>query len=184
VQEDLALAGVGQDDEFVAEIAADRAGGGPHRDGLQPHAREGAEVGDEHAAVARLGALAVEVEGVGVLHQELAAAHDAEARAHLVPELPLDVVEVARQVAVAAGIGAEDFRHHLLVGRAVEHVPVVPVLEAQHLRAIGVVAAGLAPEIGGLDVGIRISCAPARSCSSRTICSTFCSTRQPSGSQA
>jgi hypothetical protein len=150
VQEDLALAGVGQDDEFVAEIATDRSGRRPHGDGLQPHAREGAEVGHEHAPVARLGALAVEVEGVGVLHQELAAAHDAEARAHLVPELPLDVVEVARQVAVGAGVAAKDLGDHLLVGRTVQHVPVVAVLEAQHFRPVGVVAAALAPEVGGL----------------------------------
>ena len=135
----------------MAEVAADRPGRGPHRDRLQPHAREGAEIGHEHPPVARLGALAVEVEGIGVLHQELAAAHDAEARAHLVPELPLDVVEVARQVAVGARVAAEDLGDHLLVGRAVEHVAVVPVLEAQHLRPVGVVAPALPPEVGGLD---------------------------------
>ena len=85
----------------MAEVAADRAGIGAHRDRLQPHPREGAQIGDEHLVVGALGAGGVEVEGVGVLHQELAPAHDAEARPHLVAELPLDVVEVLRQVAIA-----------------------------------------------------------------------------------
>ena len=51
VAEDGALAGVGEDDEFVAEVAADRAGIGAHRDGLQAEPREGPEIGDEHAVV-------------------------------------------------------------------------------------------------------------------------------------
>ena len=149
--EDLALAGLGQDEEFMAEIAADRAGIGLHRDRLQPHPREGAQIGDEHLPVGFLRPGIIEVEGIGVLHQEFAAAHDAEAGAHLVAELPLDVVEVARQVAVALRIGAEDFGDHLLVGRAEQHLAVVPVLQPQHLRAIGVVAAGLLPQVRGLD---------------------------------
>ena len=92
----------------------------------------------------------VEIEGIGVLHQEFAPAHHAEARAHLVAEFPLDVIEVERQVPVGAHIGAENFGDHLLVGRPVQHLALVPVLDAQHLLAIGVVAAGLAPEIGRL----------------------------------
>ena len=124
---------------------------GAHRDRLQAEPREGAEIGDEHAVVGLPRALEVEVEGIGVLHQELAAAHDAEARPHLVAELPLDVVEVERQVAVGAHVGAKDVGDHLLVGRPVEHVALVPVDDAQHLLAVVVVAAALAPEIGRLD---------------------------------
>ena len=90
---DPALAGVGENDEFVAEVAADRAGVGAHRDRLQPHAREGAQIGDEHLVVGMPRPGGIEIEAVGVLHQELAAAHHAKARPHLVAELPLDVVE-------------------------------------------------------------------------------------------
>ena len=151
VAEHLALAGIGKDDEFVAEVAADRAGIGAHRNGLQAHAREGAQVGDEHAVVGRPGAFEIEVERIGVLHQEFARAHDAEARPHLVAELPLDVVEVERQVLVGLDVGAEDLRHHLFVGRAEQHVALVAVLDAQHLLAVVVVAPALAPQIGRLD---------------------------------
>ena len=151
VEEHPALAGVGEDVELVAQVAADRAGIGAHRNADEPHAMEGPEVGDEHAVEGRRRTLAVEVERVGVLHQELAAAHRAEARPHLVAELPLDVVEVERQVLVRLHVGAEDVGDHLLVGRTVEHVALVPVLDAEHLLAVGVVAPALAPEVGRLE---------------------------------
>ena len=67
-----------------------------------PMPGEGAQIGDEHAVVGVLGAGEIEVERIGVLHQEFAPAHHAEARPHLVAELPLDVIEVERQVLVGA----------------------------------------------------------------------------------
>ena len=75
VAEHFALAGVGQHDEFVGEIAADRAALRHHRDRLQAHAREGAQIGDEHPVIGVLGAVEIEVERIGVLHQEFAPAH-------------------------------------------------------------------------------------------------------------
>jgi len=44
----------------------------------------------------------VDVEGIGVLHQELARPHDTEARPDLVAELGLDLVKGHRQLLVAA----------------------------------------------------------------------------------
>ena len=69
----------------------------------------------------------------------------------LVAELPLDVVEVQRQLLVGLHVGAEDLGDHLLVGRAVQQLALVPVGDAQHLRAVGVVAAALAPQVGQLQ---------------------------------
>jgi hypothetical protein len=51
VAKHFALAGVGQNDEFMAEVAADRPGLGAHRDRLQAQPREGAQIGDEHLVV-------------------------------------------------------------------------------------------------------------------------------------
>src|SRR5690606_2076076 len=92
-----------------------------------------------------------QVEGVGILHEELAPAHDAETRPDLVPELPLDVVEITRQILVAAHAIPKDLRDQLLVGRAIEHLALVPIEEPQHLLAVGLVAARLAPNVGRLD---------------------------------
>ncbi len=135
----------------MALIAADGSGLGPHRDRLQPHAREDTQIGDEHALIGAPRRGLVDIEGIGVLHQEFAPAHDAEARPLLVAKLPLDMVEVLRQVAIGTDIRTEDLRDHVLVGRPVEQFALVPVFYAQHLWAVSVVAAGLAPEIGELQ---------------------------------
>src|SRR3546814_6443056 len=63
------------------------------------------------------------------------------------------MVERARQVAVAPGAVLEEERDHFLVGRAVKHLALVTIGETQHLRAVGVVTAGLAPPVGRLDGG-------------------------------
>ena len=147
VAEHGAFAGVGEDDEFVAQVAADRTGVGPHRDGGQAHPVKGVEVGAEHFPVGRAGAFFGQVERVGVLHQELAAAHHAEPGADFVAELPLLVIEVQRQLLVAFHVGPEDVRDQLLVGGAKQHLAVVPVLDAQHFLAIRLIPARLAPEV-------------------------------------
>ena len=149
--EDFRFTGFGKHDEFMAEIATDRTGIGTHRDRLEAAALEGAEIGDKHAVIGRLRRLVVEVEGIGVLHQEFAATHHAETRTALVAELPLDVVEIERQVLVGLDVGPEDVSDHFLIGRAEEHLAFHPVLDAQHLLAVVIIAAALAPEFGGLD---------------------------------
>ncbi len=148
---DLALAGLGEDDELVAEIAADRPGLGDHRHRFQPHAGEGAQIGDEHLVVGLARVLDGQVEGIGILHQELPPAHHAESRPDLVAELPLDVIEDARQILVGLHRVAEDGGDQLLVGRTVQHLALVTVLDAKHLLAVGLVAAALLPQICRLN---------------------------------
>ena len=150
---DLALAGRGQNREFVAEIAPDRPGLRDHRDRLEPHAREGPQIGDEHPVVGMPGAGLVEVERIGVLHEELPRPHGAEPRSYLVPEFPLDVVEVQRQILVRSHIGAKDLGDHLLVGGSVEEIAPVPILDAQHFLAVVLVASAFAPQFRRLQRG-------------------------------
>ncbi|MNS94837.1 hypothetical protein D3C72_1290640 [compost metagenome] len=153
VAEHGAFARIGQHDPFMAEIAANGARIGAHRNGRQPHAGIGPHIGHEHPFIGLHRVFLVEVEGISVLHQEFPGPHRAKARSDLVAELPLDVVEVQRQVLVGFHIGPEDIGDHFLVGRAIEEFALMPVLDAQHLLAVGVVAPRLAPEIGGLDGG-------------------------------
>ncbi len=151
VIEHLRLAGLGQHQEFMGIVAADRPAVGAHRDRLQPHPLIGAQVADQMAVIGVQRVFLRQVEVVAVLHEELAPAHHAKARADLVAELPLDVIECQRQILVAADMGAEDVGDHLLVGRPIEHIAVVPVADAQHFLAVIVVAAALAPQVGRLD---------------------------------
>ena len=89
----------------------------------------------------------VEIERIRILHQELTAAHQPEARADLVTEFPLDVIEIEWQVLVRLDVGTEDFRDHFLIGRPIKHIALMAILDAQHLLAVGIVASALTPEI-------------------------------------
>ena len=86
--------------ELVREAAADRSAVGFDRAELDGKALKDALVGLEHHPVLAVGVLVVDVERVAVLHDELAAAHQSEARTDLVAELRLDLVEIHRQVLV------------------------------------------------------------------------------------
>ena len=93
----------------------------------------------------------VGIEGVGVLHEELPRAQHPRARARLVPLLGLDLVPDLRQVAVGADLAGGEPGDDLLVGHAEAHVAAVAVLEPEHLRADRVPAAGLLPDLGGME---------------------------------
>ncbi|MPL93332.1 hypothetical protein SDC9_39458 [bioreactor metagenome] len=151
VIEDFRLAGLRQHQELMGVVAADRARVGPHRDRGQAHPLVGAQIADHVAVIGMQRVFLRQIEGIAVLHQELAAAHHAEARADLVAELPLDMVERQRQRLVAFDMRTEDVGDHLLVRGPIEHLAVVAVLEAQHLGAVGVIAPRLAPQIGRLQ---------------------------------
>src|SRR5262249_31429036 len=105
----------------------------------------------EHVPVLALRVRAVDVERVRVLHDELAPAHEPEARADLVPELHLDLVEVLRKIAVGADLPANQVGHDLLVRRAEAEVAVVAVLEAQQLLPVLLPAAALLPQLARDD---------------------------------
>ena len=113
--------------ELVGGVAADAAGVRLHGPEVQAAALEDAAVGRVHDLVGLGQGVVVQVEGVGVLHQELARPHDPEARADLVAELGLDLVEVDRELLVAAQLVARQVGDDLLVGRAEAELPLVAV---------------------------------------------------------
>jgi len=96
-------------------------------------------------------AVAICVEAVGVLHDELAAAQQAKARAHLVAILPLDVVEALGQLLVGAQLAAHQAGDELLGGGRQGKAVLVAVLQAHQLGAVDVPAAAFVPELGRLD---------------------------------
>src|SRR5690606_24028968 len=93
------------------------------------------------------------VEAVGVLHYELACAHDAEAGAYLVAEFRLYLVEVDRELLVGADVAPDDVRHDLFVRRPDAEFALGPVLEAEELLAVVIPAPALFPELGRDDGG-------------------------------
>ena len=153
VTEHFAFAGVRQDDEFMRLVAADGAALRHHGDGSKSQAGKGAQVSDEHLVIGMGRAGMVDVERIGVLHEELTPAHQSEAGAHLIAEFPLDVIEIKRQASVRFDVSAENPSDHFLIGWAIKQLPLVPVGDSKHFRTVGIIAAALAPEVRQLQRG-------------------------------
>ena len=122
-------------------------------DGTEGEAAPGehARVRVEHLPVAPLQAFLVGVERVRVLHQELPAAQDPESRTQLVAVLPVDLVQVHRQVAVAAVLVGGRDRDHFLGGRRQGEAGLLAVGELEHERPVGLVPPRPLPQLEGLD---------------------------------
>ena len=83
-----------------------------------------------HAVVGLLQALLVNIEGVGVLHDEFTRAHYTETRSDFVAEFCLDLVIVDRQLLVAAQLTARDIGDDFFVCRAETIITIVAILHA------------------------------------------------------
>ena len=151
--EDDVLAARRRHDELVRVLAADGAAVGFDLDGRQSAAAEDVAVRHAHPLVRDVQPFLVGVEGVSVLHDELAAAEQSRAGARLVPELGLDLVDVERQVPVRLDVGARDGGHDLLVRRREHHAAFAPVEEAEEIAAERGGAARLLPRFDGLERG-------------------------------
>ena len=150
---ELGLAGLGKCHELGRDLAADLAGVGLNGSVVDTAALAHAGIGAVHVLVSLLEALVVGMEGVGVLHDELTAAQQAEARARLVAELVLNLVERHGQLLVGAQLVAHEVGESLLVRRAQAELAVVTVGDAHELGAVVVPAARLVPELGGREDG-------------------------------
>jgi hypothetical protein len=94
----------------------------------------------------RVQAVLVAVEGVGVLHDELARAEQARAGARLVALLDLEVVEAEGQLPVGAHDLGDVLGDRLLVGHGQHHLGAPTVLELEQLG--DAVAPGALPQLG------------------------------------
>ena len=147
------LAGLGKRMELAGDRAADLAGICLHGAELKAATRADALVGRVHPVVFLLQRLLRVMEAIAVLHDELAAAQQAEARADLVAELRLDLIHVQRQLLVGAQLGAHERGDELLMGGAEAELVIVAIVEAHALGTVRVGAAGLLPQLLGLEHG-------------------------------
>ncbi len=146
--DDRVLAGVGDHHEFVRARAADVPRVRLYGAKIEPHPAEDPAIGVVHLFVRLHRPLLVRVERVGVLHEELPAAHQPEAGTDLVAELVLDLVEGERQLPVRPDLPPHEIGDHLFMGGSEAELPVRPVLESQQLLPVGVPPAALLPELG------------------------------------
>jgi hypothetical protein len=145
----LVLPGGAGGHELVRSGAAHHADVGLDHVPAKAAAVEDPPVGLDVELVAGVEAVEVSVEGVGVLHQELAGAEDTGPRAGLVALLHLEVVEDQRQLAVGADLAGDVERQALLVGHRQHHLGSLSILELEQL--LDPVAASPAPELRWLE---------------------------------
>ena len=117
-------------------------------DRVEPEPLEDARVGGVVEPVAPVEAFLVAVAAVRVLHHELADADQPAARARLVAELGLEVVEDDRQLTVRADDVGEQAGDDFLVGHGDDHVAFAAVLEAGHFGPDRLVATAAPPDVG------------------------------------
>ena len=122
-------------------------------DGTEGEAAPGehARVRVEHLLVAPLQAFLVGVERVGVLHQELPAAQDPEPGPQLVAVLPVDLVQVHRQIAIARVLVGDGGGDDLLRGRRQAEAGLPAILETEQLGPVRGVAPAALPQLEGLE---------------------------------
>src|SRR5207249_1859229 len=140
--------------ELVGAEAAHHARVGLYDPVAEPAAVEDLPIG---ALVGRVRAVErgdVGVEGVGVLHEELARAQHAGPRTRLVALLGLDLVPDLRQVAVGADLARGEPRDDFLVRHPEAQVASVAIPQLEHLRD-ALPAARLLPDVGRMDHGHR-----------------------------
>ena len=114
---------------------------------------EDALVGREHGLITHVRARVVAVKGVGVLHDEFAAAHQPEAGPDFVAEFGLNLIQINGQLAVRAHFAAHQVGDDFLMGGAHAVVAVVAVFKAQQFLAVKIPTARFLPQVGGLHGG-------------------------------
>ena len=130
------LTDLGDREEFLRRGSAHRARGGLADGVLDAQAVEDSLVGGAVTVVGLVQAGVVHVEGVGILHHELAPAQDARARAFLVAILGLNLVQGDREILVRRVHVLDRGGEHLLVRRPEEHVGPLAVLQPEQIVAV------------------------------------------------
>ena len=144
---DEVLPGVCLHHELGGLRAAHRARVGLDRDEVEATAAEDPLVRLPLVLVRLVEPGAVNVEGVGVLHRELADPEQAGLGARLVAELGLDLVPDLGQLPVAAQLVAGDGGEDLLVRHPEAVVGPLPVLQPEHVAAHHLPPSALLPAI-------------------------------------
>ncbi len=138
------LAHGGLRQELLGLGAAHGSGGRLDDDVLEAELVEDPDIGVAVLLVALVETGVVDVEGVGVLHHELAAAQEAGPGSRLVAVLGLDLVDRERQVLVGVVEVLDHEGEHLLVGGTEQVVVALAVLEPEDAVAV------VGPAVGGL----------------------------------
>ncbi len=150
---DQVLAGVGVDHELVRLRAAHGAGVRLDDHVLQSTTVEDSAVSVVMLAIANVEPGGIDVEGVRILHGELADAQKARFRTRLVAELLLDLVPDLWKLLVAAQLLARDLGHDFFLRHAEAEVAPAAVFQTKHAVAHHLPAAARLPNFARVQGG-------------------------------
>ncbi len=150
---DGVFTGLGKHHELVGKITADLAGVGLNRLEAQADAGKGRLVCFEHLEVGLFCTFLVLIKGIGILHDEFAAAHQAEAGTDFITEFGLNLVQVDRQLLVGLDLAAHEVGDDFFVRGSEAVVTAVTVVQAQKFLTVKIPTSGFTPEVGGLHHG-------------------------------
>ena len=150
---DFGFSGLGQGHELVRMVAADLATVGFDRLEVQAAARKDARISIVFILIALVQAFFIDVEGIGVFHDEFTAAHEAETRADFVAVLILHLPQRDRHLLVRTQLIADQGRNQFFMGRAEAETIAVAVFQFEHFRAISIPAARFMPDFSRLHNG-------------------------------
>ena len=95
----------------------------------------------------------IDVESVGILHDELASAKHARFRPRFVTKLRLDLEPNLRKLPIAPELVARDRGENFFMGHAEAVIALAPVFESEHLLADVVPATAFFPELSWMEDG-------------------------------
>ncbi len=135
----------------MTAAAADHARIGFNRHDRHLNSPINVDVGLVDPGIVGVQVSAVAVKAIGVLHQELAHAHQAAARAWLVAHFGLDLIEDVGQLTIGANVAPAQIGHDLFMSHGEHEVAPVAILGAPERLVDLLPAAGLLPELGRHD---------------------------------
>ena len=91
--------------EFMRKASANAATICLDSTGFQSQAIKNSLISVVHGLVTIGHTLCIGIKGIGIFHNEFACAHDTESRPNLISKLGLNLVQVERQLAIAAYFG-------------------------------------------------------------------------------
>lgn len=113
----------------MRDIPADQPGVGFNGPKGKAATCENPGIGVIHVLVADLGAGFIDVETIGVFHDELTPPHETKAGTDLVSEFGLDLVKIQRELAIGAHFSPEQIGDDFFMGRTQAKIAFVAILE-------------------------------------------------------
>ncbi len=144
---DFAFPYFGEGGELMGIAAADGSRIRFHCPESQPASGKDLFIGIVHIVVASVQAFVIPVKGIGILHDELPAPHQAETGSCLVPVFGLNLIQVQGKLTVGGYIVPNHVGKDFLMGGSQAEIPAVPVLETPEFRPVSEPSSRLHPQL-------------------------------------